>query len=144
MPRPAPWRLDPAAYPHHDTIQTRFQDLDVLGHINNVAWAALFETARVRFYHTLSALGPGRNRGLVANVEINYLGEGNFPAEMTIASGIGRLGTRSWQTLSLALQDGTPLATCDVTIVSTGVDRTDPAFRAELEKWLVREPVAQS
>jgi len=140
MPRPAPWRLDPAAYPHHDVIQTRFQDLDVLGHINNVAWAALFETARVRFYHRLSALGPGRNRGLVANVEINYLGEGNFPAEMTIVSGIGRLGTRSWQTLSLALQDGKSLATCDVTIVSTGVDEIDPAFRAELQKWLVREP----
>jgi acyl-CoA thioester hydrolase len=95
----------------------------------------------VRFYHTLSTLGPGRNRGLVANVEINYLDEGNFPAEMTIASGIGLLGTRSWQTLSLALQDGKPLATCDVTIVSTGVDQTDPAFRAEIEKRLVREPV---
>jgi len=140
MPRPAPWRLDPAAYPHHDIIQTRFQDLDVLGHINNVAWAALFETARVRFYSMLSGPGPGRNRGLVANVEINYLGEGDFPAEMMIASGIGRLGTRSWQTLSLALQDGVPLATCDVTIVSTGVSETDPAFRAELEKWPVREP----
>lgn len=140
MPRPAPWRLDPAAYPHHDTIQTRFQDLDVLGHINNVAWAALFETARVRFYHLLNGSSPSRNRGLVANVEINYLGEGNFPADMTIASGIGHLGTRSWQTLSLALQDGVPLATCDVTIVSTGVSETDPGFRAELEKWRVREP----
>ena len=139
MPRPAPWRLDPAAYPHHYIIQTRFQDLDVLGHINNVAWAALFETARVRFYHALSNLGPGRNRGLVANIEINYLCEGNFPAEVTIASGIGQLGTRSWQTLSLALQDGVPLATCDVTIVSTGVSETDPAFRVELEKWPVRE-----
>ena len=139
MPRPAPWRLDPAAYPHNDIIQTRFQDLDVLGHINNVAWAALFETARIRFFHLLNTTGPSRARGLVANVEINYLGEGNFPKEMAIASGIGRLGTRSWQTLSLALQDGVPLATCDVTIVSTGVDHTDPAFRGELEKWLVRE-----
>lgn len=140
MPRPAPWRLDPAAYPHHDIIQTRFQDLDVLGHINNVAWAALFETARVRFYHLLNGSSPSRNRGLVANVEINYLGEGNFPDEMTIVSGIGRLGTRSWQTLSLALQNGVPLATCDVTIVSTGVSETDPAFRAELEKWSARAP----
>lgn len=140
MPRPAPWRLDPAAYPHHDTIQTRFQDLDVLGHINNVAWAALFGTARVRFYHLLNGSSPSRNRGLVANVEINYLGEGNYPADMTIASGIGHLGTRSWQTLSLALQDGVPLATCDVTIVSTGVSETDPGFRVELEKWRVREP----
>ena len=62
MPRPAPWRLDPASYPHHDVIQTRFQDLDVLGHINNVAWAALFETARIRFYHQLNGPGPSRAR----------------------------------------------------------------------------------
>jgi len=77
MPRPAPWRLDPATYPHHDIIQTRFQDLDVLGHINNVAWAALFETARVRFYHTLSSLGPGRNRGLVAISDESWRATGN-------------------------------------------------------------------
>ena len=42
MPRPEAWRLDPASYPHHDVIQTRFQDLDVLGHINNVAMAGLW------------------------------------------------------------------------------------------------------
>jgi acyl-CoA thioester hydrolase len=139
VPRPAPWRLDPASYPHHDTIQTRFQDLDVLGHINNVAWAALFETARVRFFGKLNS-SPGRNRGLVANVEINYLGEGNFPADLMIASGIGTLGTRSWQTLSVALQHGVALATCDVTIVATGVPEIDLAFRAGLEQWRVREP----
>jgi acyl-CoA thioester hydrolase len=137
MPRPAPWRLDPANYPHHDAIQTRFQDLDVLGHINNVAWAALFETARVRFYHILNGSSPSRNRGLVANVEINYLGEGHFPGTVEIACAIGHLGTRSWQTLALAMQDGKPLATCDVTIVTTGADTIDPAFRMALEKWRI-------
>ena len=30
MARPAPWRLDPAAYPHTQTVQTRFGDMDVL------------------------------------------------------------------------------------------------------------------
>ncbi|OQW44506.1 MAG: hypothetical protein A4S16_14285 [Proteobacteria bacterium SG_bin6] len=44
MARPPAWRLEPGAYPHHETIQTRFQDLDVLGHINNVAFAALFDS----------------------------------------------------------------------------------------------------
>ena len=142
MPRPAPWRLDPAAYPHLDSIQTRFQDLDVLGHINNVAWAALFETGRVRFFRLLNGSSPGRNRGLVANVEINYLAEGHFPGDIEIASGIGQLGTRSWQALSLATQDGKPMATCDVTIVTVG-DAIDPDFRAALEKWVVAGP-AQS
>ena len=138
MPRPAPWRLDPAAYPHHDTIQTRFQDLDVLGHINNVAWAALFETGRVRFFRLLNGSSPGRNRGLVANVEINYLAEGHFPGDIEMASAIGQIGTRSWQALTLAMQDGKPMATCDVTIVTAG-EGIDPEFRAALEKWLVRE-----
>lgn len=139
MPRPAPWRLDPAAYPHHDVIQTRFADLDVLGHINNVAWAALFETARVRFFGQIIGSTPGRNRGLVANVEINYLAEGNFPGDMQMVHGIGTLGTRSWQAMGLALQDGVPMATCDVTIVTSG-GAIDPDFRVALEQWRVREP----
>ena len=141
MPRPAPWRLDPAAYPHHDAIQTRFQDLDILGHINNVAWAALFETARVRFFGTLLGSMPGKNRGLVANVEINYLAEGNFPGDLQMVHGIGQLGTRSWQALGLALQDGVPMATCDVTIVTANGAIADD-FRVELEKWRVSEPDA--
>ena len=139
MPRPAPWRLDPGAYPYHDTIQTRFADLDVLGHINNVAWAALFETARVRFLSTIATKGPGRQRGLVANVEINYLAEGHFPGDLTMAHGIGRIGGRSWQIVGLAMQGNIPAATCDVTIVTAGGE-IDPAFRAELARTMVTAP----
>jgi acyl-CoA thioester hydrolase len=57
MPRPDPTRLTPSAYPHSETIQTRFQDLDPLGHINNVAMAALFESGRVRFNQAMGLAG---------------------------------------------------------------------------------------
>ena len=80
MPRPEAWRLDPASYPHSEPIQTRFQDLDVLGHLNNVAMAALFESGRVRFNRSMNLAGWAGHRWLVARVEINYLGEGFFPA----------------------------------------------------------------
>ena len=55
MPRPEAWRTDIAAYPFSATTETRFQDLDVLGHINNVAMAALFENGRVRFNRSLGS-----------------------------------------------------------------------------------------
>lgn len=139
MPRPDSWRLSPDAYPHRETIQTRFQDLDVLGHINNVAWAALFESARVRFLGHMLGSAPGRARGLVANVEINYLGEGHFPADVLMAHGVGRLGTRSWQVLGLALQNDVALATCDVTVVADGA-AMEPEFRAMLERWMLVQP----
>ncbi len=99
MARPDPSRLNPMAYPHSERIQTRFQDLDPLGHINNVAMAALFESGRVRFNHAMGLSGWKGHRWLVARIEINYLAEGNFPADVEIATGIGEIGTRSWQIL---------------------------------------------
>ena len=118
MPRPDPARLDPARYPHRETIPTRFSDLDPMGHINNVAMATIFETARVRFNHAVG-LGRGRagGRWLVARVEINYLAEAHFPADMRVATGIGHIGTRSWTILSCAFQQDRPVATCETVVV---------------------------
>ena len=47
MPKPESWRLDAASYPVCAEFQTRFQDMDINGHLNNVAFAALFESGRV-------------------------------------------------------------------------------------------------
>src|SRR3546814_8248856 len=47
MPRAPSWRLDAAHYPVRGDFQTRFQDMDVNGHLNNVAIATLFESGRV-------------------------------------------------------------------------------------------------
>jgi acyl-CoA thioester hydrolase len=136
MPKPDPRRLDPASYPHHETIQTRYQDLDPLGHINNVAMAAMFESARVRFNRWMELSGWAGHRWLVAKVEINYIGESFFPADVEISTGIGEIGNRSWHILSVAVQDGEAVATCDVVLVmsaSGGLTTLPADFRAGLE-----------
>ncbi|WP_298672027.1 thioesterase family protein [uncultured Sphingomonas sp.] len=120
MPRPAAWRLSPDAYPIRETIQTRYQDLDPNGHLNNVAFAALFETARVRINQSLGSreATPGF-RAVVARNEINYLAEGSFPDPVEIAIGIGTIGNRSWEMLAAMFQNGHAIATCDTVIVMT-------------------------
>lgn len=142
MPRPEAWRLSPDAYPHHETIQTRFQDLDVLGHINNVGMAAILESGRVKF-NQASGLDAWRaeQRWLVAQVVINYLGEGHFPADVIVSSGIGAIGTRSWTILSTAFQHGRAIATCDTVVVlssESGATALPDAYRAALTGWQVR------
>lgn len=139
MARPDPIRLSMDSYPHHDMIQVRFQDLDVLGHINNVAMAALFETGRVRFNHAIGLMRQRRHRWLVANVDINYLAEGRME-DIAMATGIGHVGTRSWSILAAAFQDGACVATCDTVVVmqtKEGEHGLPPEFRAELEKFRV-------
>ena len=44
MPKPQSWQLDIGNYPFSHLTETRFADVDMLGHINNVAMAGLFET----------------------------------------------------------------------------------------------------
>jgi acyl-CoA thioester hydrolase len=143
MPRPDPHRLDPATYPFSTAIQTRFQDLDPLGHINNVAMAALFESGRVRFNQSMGLAHWRGHRWLVARVEINYIAEGKFPADVEVATGIGEIGGRSWQILSAAFQNGAVIAACDTVVVMSGADGAAALpddFRAALEQHRLRLP----
>ena len=115
MARPEAWRLDEKRYPHTDTIQTRFADIDVLGHINNVAMAGLFEAGRARFLRASGVFGAREHRVMLVAVEINYLAEGSYPEDVEIATGVARIGNRSWTLLSAAFQNGRAIATCDAT-----------------------------
>jgi acyl-CoA thioester hydrolase len=142
MSRPEPWRLDVSAYPFTVAIPTRWADLDLLGHINNVSMAGLFEEGRGRFNQSLALDRPSRDiRWLVAAVSLNYLAEAHHPGDVTIASGIGHIGSRSWTIVSGAFQNGVCVATCDTTLVYT--DKTGPqtfpaSFRAKFESVAVR------
>jgi acyl-CoA thioester hydrolase len=142
MSRPEPWRLQPSAYPFTVAIPTRWADLDLLGHINNVSMAGLFEEGRGLFNRSLELhrSDPGI-RWLIAAVSLNYLAEAHHPHDVTIASGIGHIGSRSWTILSGAFQNGLCVATCDTTLVYT--DKTGPtafpeSFRAKFESVAIR------
>lgn len=143
MARPDAWRTDPAFYPWGTTAQTRFQDLDTLGHVNNVAMGAIFETARIRFNHALGLTRFRGHRWLVAQVRIDYLAEAHYPADIEIRSGIGDVGTRSWQVLAVAHQNGEPIATCDVVMVmerQSDVTSLPPEFRDALDRCRMKRP----
>lgn len=128
MAKPESWRRDAASYPVCEEYQTRFQDMDINGHLNNVAFAALFESARVLLNRNAGPLGdrPANERTMVAAVEINYLAEGNFPDPVRIATGIGRIGTSSWTIVQAMFQNGRCIATCDTVVVCRTDDQAKP------------------
>ena len=143
MPRPESWRLNAASYPVHLDLQTRFQDMDINGHLNNVAFAALFESGRVLLNREIRpwADRPENERTMVAAVEINYLAEGNFPDPVQIATGIGRLGTSSWTIVQAMFQNGRCIATCDTVVVCRTDGEAKPlraAMVADLEVKLAK------
>ena len=121
MAKPPVWRKNLDAYPHTVIVPPRYSDLDTMGHINNVAMAGIFETARIHFHHELGMHPQDHGvRWLVAAVDLAYVDEGHFPYDVEIGCGIGAIGNRSWQILMAAFQKGVCVATCDTVMVSKG------------------------
>jgi acyl-CoA thioester hydrolase len=141
MPKPQPWQLDSASYPFHHKTETRFADMDLLGHINNVSMAGLFEHGRGMFNHAIEVQrrAPGQ-RWLIVSVNLDYIAEAHFPEHVDVASGILRVGTSSWDIASAAFQGGECRATCITTIVLTDERGPTPLpedLRQEFERLRV-------
>jgi acyl-CoA thioester hydrolase len=144
MAKLEPWRTDIDSYPFVHITETRFADLDQLGHINNVAMAGLFEHGRGLFVHSIGLPNFAKeHRWLIVRVEINYLAESYFPEHVKIASGIHKVGNSSWEIASAAFQSGKCVSTCSTTTVMTNKDGASPisdALRAALERLRVTSP----
>ncbi len=143
MPKPQAWQLDPTSYPFSHSAETRFADMDLLGHINNVAMAGLFEHGRGMFNHAIEVQrrAPGQ-RWLIVSVTLDYIAEAHFPEHVDIASGILRVGSSSWDIASAAFQGGKCKATCITTIVLTdndGPTALPEGLREEFERLRVRQ-----
>ncbi len=142
MSRPPAWRTQSARYPHAQEVPTRFQDLDPLGHVNNVAMAAIFESGRVAFNRRFNWPRGQGARVLIARVDLSYLAEAHFPAAVMVANGVGRVGRTSWTIFAAAFQEGACVALCDATLVVTGPEGARPlsdGFRWQLGEAMVGE-----
>jgi acyl-CoA thioester hydrolase len=146
--KPDAFRLDPAAYPHWISITTRFGDMDINHHLNNVAYARYFEEARVTFNHGLLMEGRHRvealkqHRIMVAAVSISYLREGHYGGAVDVGIGVSRIGNTSFAIGAAAFQSGACLAVHDATIALK-----DPAgngipdiVRARLQQNMLKQP----
>lgn len=119
-------RLDASAYPWTVGVETRFGDMDVNFHLNNVAVAGLYEEARVRFnWHLREDFPIGRPHFLVARVEIDYLGEGRYRAATSVGVAVASAGTSSWRIAMGLFQPGGCIGLCDAVMVHRG--ETGPA-----------------
>jgi acyl-CoA thioester hydrolase len=61
------------------TVPVRFSDLDLLGHVNHIAFFDVLEQARVTYYHEVMGLGTVRDvKFVMAELHIRYLAPAMF------------------------------------------------------------------
>ena len=121
----------------------RFSDTDMIGHVNNVAFAALFESGRVNF--TRSGVIANMPKGVLVvmrRLELDYRAELHWPAEVDIGSRLLRIGRSSFAIGNGMFHGGSCVATAVTTLVminrETRLAAPIPAMvRAGMEKHML-------
>lgn len=134
-------RLQNAVFAEKVEIATRFDDLDVQGHVNNVAVAVLFQEARGKFNkgHVAACLGNGRGL-VVGSLHIDYAGTMHYPDPVEIETGVLEIGRTSYTLGQVARQRGRIAAFAEVILVVTENGRAasmPDEIRTVLEEALI-------
>jgi acyl-CoA thioester hydrolase len=105
----------PESYRFWATEHVRFADLDMLGHVNNKAYATYYETARVN-YMAARGLSDGVKVGMaLVRLELDYRKEIRYPATLRLGVRLCRLGNSS-MTLASAIFDDHGCASTSMSI----------------------------
>lgn len=146
MPKPAPYRLRPETYPFRVILPTRFADMDINWHLNNVAISTLFEEGRVRMLRALDDAPFAHGHVVVVAASFNYLHDGVYGTDVELGCGIAALGKTSWTIHGATFQNGRAFATSDVVCVRTVEGAPVPlgTLRERLETYLMPSTLTPS
>ncbi len=86
-----------SAYRHFLLIQTRWNDNDLYGHVNNVIYYEFFDTAVNEYLIRSGVLDihQGDIIGLVVETQCNYFVPSAYPDTLTAGIRVGKLGATS-------------------------------------------------
>ena len=97
-------------------LNTRFRDIDAFKHVNNAVFLTYFEDARKTFFERWN-INLEEKSLIVASVKIDYHKQLIHPSKLTVGQKISRLGTTSFDVLSVLFYDNTQISSAITTIV---------------------------
>ena len=135
MPRTPPNHRD--HYATFQSLQTRWADNDIYGHMNNVVHYALFDTAIGNFLleQNLLDLHAGDTIGVVVETGCNYFAEMAFPDVVTAGIKVAHMGSSSVRYDIGLFRNDDKIAAAQGHFVHVYVGRTNRKPRPLLDTW---------
>jgi acyl-CoA thioester hydrolase len=100
----------------------RFNDIDILGHLNNIVYFSLFDTAKARYFETVrhGKMDFRHVETVIANVDCSFINSAFFGEPIRIYTRCEKMGTRSFTLRQVLVNSDTMdvKAICDTVMVT--------------------------
>ena len=119
--------LDAATFPVRYQVQTRFDDLDIQGHVNNVSVVVMLQEARVHFNRLAGFWDmPNRLRMMAAGLTVEYAGEMYHPEPVEVFTAPIAIGRTSFTLGQVIRQSDRTTTYAEVTMVVADANGPTP------------------
>ena len=88
-----------ADFHHIVPVQLRFNDIDILGHLNNIVYFSLYDLAKARFIREIRPNMPADWRKVdcvIANINCSYIKQVVFGEDIAIKTRCSHIGEKSF------------------------------------------------
>ena len=132
---------------HKEAVQLRFNDIDILGHLNNTVYFSIYDLGKALYMEAAGLRTPGTQRpaSVIADIHCTYLHPIHFGDRIYVTTHCSKIGEKSF-VLDQALVDdrGEVRSSCQTVMVymnlATGKSELIPdEFRKKIETYEQRE-----
>lgn len=102
-------------FDHSLPIQTRWGDMDSIGHLNHAVYLTYMESARTDFYISMGFSDVSRHHEesiILGGMDIVYLDQCTHPANLEICHRLNRVGKKSFDLLGAVFVKGKDHPVC--------------------------------
>lgn len=120
------FHFHPEKYPVRTPVQIRFNDIDILGHLNNVVYFSLFDTGKAHYLQAAmrDTMDWRRVETVIANIDCAFLASAYFGEPIDIYTRCSEMGNKAF-TLEQVMVNSESLqvkALCSTVMVSFDPD----------------------
>lgn len=110
------------AFTHSEDVQIRFNDIDILGHLNNTVYFSFFDTGKAFFFrHIMNGkIDWKRVETVIANIDCAYIAPVYFGEEIAVLTRCAEIHDKSFKLQQILVEKNTgELKTaCETVMVS--------------------------
>ena len=107
--------LQRSDFDYWSAINTRWRDMDALGHLNHAIYLEYMETARVDVYIQLGFSGVRKDMDestILGSMDVHYLSQVKHPASLDVGHRICRVGSKSFDFLAAIFKENVDKPVC--------------------------------
>ncbi len=111
-------------FKHEIPLQLRFNDIDILGHLNNSVYFNFFDLGKSRYFEAVRGekLDWRSADVVIASIQANFLAPVFYNEPLSVQTAVTEIGNKSFKMLQRIINTQTGQTKCTCTSIMVGFD----------------------